>query len=100
MYSDFCTLYRFAMTQIFLGFSYFSFSVGRTLVLWTNPQNILKIDVLAAKTGPLVDKNGASNGFNSCFKAVALLSFIACIETLSMIRQNMAVPVESGGKLY
>ena len=70
------------------------------LQLFLTLQNILKFNILATKSGnQQLGKRGASGSFNSRVKVAVLLTSWHVSESLSMIRENMAVPVELVGKL-
>ena len=68
--------------------------------LFLTLQNILKFNILVTKSeNQQLGKRGASGSFNSRVKVVVLLTSWHVSESLSMIRENMAVPVELVGKL-
>ena len=49
--------------------------------------------------GSSAEKNGVSNGSSSGVNTVVLLTFIPYMKKFIVIRQNIAVPVESAGPL-
>ena len=71
------------------------------LQLWLiNPQNVLKINLLATKPKNIFDKNDASsNGFSSLDESRVLLTFIVEIEkSINITRQTLDVLVEFAGQ--
>ena len=96
---DFYAVFRFAIIWTFFDSLTF-FILLALLQLFLTLQNILKFNILATKSGnQQLGKRGASGSFNSRVKAAVLLTSWHVSESLSMIRENMAVPVELVGKL-